>query len=303
MKKPVPEEEIGFLTIHFGAAQVRIDGKKENIRQVSVGIICASGIGISRLMLSKLDKIFRERISMTAYGKNDITLYVEKKTDFFVSSIPLKLDSDMVQVNPLLNSEDIERIRQKIFQYERLPQKQEDEESQFTLQLEQINILAIQVKTIIKYMEVFRVSNDISFEELVVAISERMSPYNDRQLMIQEDIEEREQLSSQIFAEFGFALVHTRTRGVTRPSFSICITKDKGSFSNPYFKGINVVLIMLLPIDDNIRINSEILGYISSLLIEDYDFLATIGAGEEGEIRNVLSEHLRAFFNQYLNRV
>lgn len=303
LKKPVPEEEIGFLTIHFGAAQVRIDGKKENIRQVSVGIICASGIGISRLMLSKLDKIFRERISMTAYGKNDITLYVEKKTDFFVSSIPLKLDSDMVQVNPLLNSEDIERIRQKIFQYERLPQKQEDEESQFTLQLEQINILAIQVKTIIKYMEVFRVSNDISFEELVVAISERMSPYNDRQLMIQEDIEEREQLSSQIFAEFGFALVHTRTKGVTRPSFSICITKDKGSFSNPYFKGINVVLIMLLPIDDNIRINSEILGYISSLLIEDYDFLATIGAGEEGEIRNVLSEHLRAFFNQYLNRV
>ena len=121
--------------------------------------------------------------------------------------------------------------------------------------------------------------------------------------MIQEDIEEREQLSSQIFAEFGFALVHTRTKGVTRPSFSICITKDKGSFSNPYFKGINVVLIMLLPIDDNIRINSEILGYISSLLIEDYDFLATIGAGEEGEIRNVLSEHLRAFFNQYLNRV
>ena len=303
LNKPVPEEEIGFLTIHFGAAQVRIDGKKENIRQVSVGIICASGIGISRLMLSKLEKIFRDRIHMSAYGKNDITPYVEKKTDFFVSSIPVKLDSDMIQVNPLLNNEDIESIRQKIFQYERLPQKQEDEESAFTLQLEQINILAIQIKTIIKYMDVFRVSNNISFDELVVAISERLTPYNDRQLMIQEDIEEREQLGSQIFAEFGFGLLHTRTKGVTRPSFSICITKDKEAFYDPYFKGIGVILIMLLPVDDNIRVNSEILGYISSLLIEDYDFLATIAGGEEGEIRNKLSEQLRTFFNQYLNRV
>ena len=45
IKKQVPEEEIGFLTIHFGAAEVRLEGKKENIRPVSVGIICASEIG------------------------------------------------------------------------------------------------------------------------------------------------------------------------------------------------------------------------------------------------------------------
>lgn len=301
--RPVPETEVGFLTIHFGAAQVRMEGKKENIRQVSVGIVCASGIGISRLMLSKLNKVFHERIQMETYGQNDITPYVAGKMDFFISSMPLKqTDADVLYVNPLLNSEDMEQIRQKIFHYERVPKK-EEKETQFTLELEQVNILAMQIKTILQYMDVFKFSNEITFEELVAAISEKMSPYSDRQMMIQEDIEEREKLGSQIFAEFGFALLHTRTKGVIRPSFGVCITKDKKAFHNPYFKGITAVLVMLLPKDDNVRINSEILGYISSMLIEDYEFLLTITQGEKEEIRAALSQHLRVFFNQYLNKL
>lgn len=301
--KPVPETEVGFLTIHFGAAQVRMEGQKENIRQVSVGIICASGIGISRLMLSKLDKIFKDRIRMETYGQNDITPYIASKVDFFISSIAMKqLDADVILVNPLLDHDDIEKIRQKIFRYERIPQK-EHEENRFTMELEQVNILAMQIKIILRYMEVFKVSNDISFEELVVAISEKMSPYRDRQVMIQEDIEEREKLGSQIFAEFGFGLLHTRTKGVIRPSFSVCTTKDMKAFNHPYFKGINVVLVMLIPVDENVKINSEILGYISSLLIEDYDFLTTITRGDKEEISSALSQNLRKFFNQYLNKL
>lgn len=301
--KPVPEEEIGFLTIHFGAAQVRLEGQKENIRQVSVGIVCASGIGISRLMLSKLDKIFKERIHLEAYGKNDITPYIVSKTDFFVSSIALHLeDADILSVNPLLNEEDISKIRQKIYHYERLPKK-EEEETFFAVQLEQVNIMVMQIKTILRYVDVFKVSNDITFDELIAVIAEKMSPYGDRQVMIQEAIEERERLGSQIFAEFGFALLHTRTKGVTRPGFSVWLTKDKKAFDNPYFKGISVVLVMLLPIDDNIKVNSEILGYISSSLIEDYDFLTTITGGNKAEIQSALSNQLRRFFNQYLNNL
>ncbi len=307
MGKPIPETEIGFLTIHFGAAQVRMEGKKENIRRVTVGVVCASGIGISRLMLTKLDRIFRERIQMETYGQSDITPYIAGKIDFFVSSIALKsadvdVDVDVIQVNPLLNNEDIEKIRQKIFYYERIPKK-EQEETRFMMELEQVNILAMQIKTILRYMEVFRVSNDLTFEELVIAVSEKMSPYRDQQMMIQEDIERREKLGSQIFAEFGFGLLHTRTKGVLRPSFSVCVTRDRGTFCNPYFKGIQVVLVMLLPVDENIRVNSEILGHISSVLIEDYTFLDTVIKGEKEEIRMGLSEHLRLFFNQYLNRI
>ena len=143
-------------------------------------------------MQSKLNKIFRDRINLETYGQNDITPYVIGKMDFFVSSIASKqIDADVLLVNPLLSDDDINQIRKKIFHYERIP-KIEQKENLFTLQLEQVNILAMQIKTILRYMEVSKVSNDITFEELVIAISEKMSVYRDRQILIQEDIEARE---------------------------------------------------------------------------------------------------------------
>lgn len=299
-KKAVPESEIGFLTVHFGAAVVRMEAERENIRQVAVGVVCASGIGISRLMSSKLEKTFKDRIAVVAYGKSDVTPYITGKTDFFVSSIPLEAEDDqVVYVNPLLNEEDMEAIRHKVFYYERQPGKEPDG-TKFSQQLDTINLIAAQIKTIIKYMGFFQVDKEITFEELVKAVSVESSPYTDQREMIWEDIMNREKIGTQVFAEFGFALFHTRTKGVSRPGFTVCMTKDLSPFTDPYFKGIQVILVMLLPVDEHLKENSAILGHISSALIEDYNFLETISRGEKEEIRALLSEHLSKFFRQYL---
>lgn len=224
--KPVPEAETGFLTVHFGAALVRMEGKKEDIRQV----------------------------------------------------------------------------RKMVYQYERTPEK-EKKETGFSEQLEEINLVVAQINAVIKYMDFFKVDHYITFEELLIAIGEKLSPYRDRGKMIQEDIRRREKIASQIFAEFGFALLHTRTKGVVRPSFTVCMTKDLQPFRDPYFKKIRVVFIMLLPIDENTRINSEILGQISALLVEDSSFMDTVLSGDKEAIRAALSAHLKKFFNQYLARI
>lgn len=245
--KCVPEEEIGFLTVHFGAAMVRLEGKREQIRKVHVGVVCSSGIGISRLMSSKLKKVFKDRMELTTYGKNDITPYIAGKTDFFVSSIPMdRQQVPVIYVNPLLNEENMEEIRRMTYQYERIPRKQK-ESDEFSVQLEQI--------------------------------------------------------STQIFAEFGFALLHTRTKGVIRPGFSICMTKDLGAFLDPYFKGITTVYIMLAPIDDHLQVNNDILGHISGMLIEEYEFTDTVARGDKAEIRDVLSRYLKKYFNQCLTDI
>lgn len=83
---------------------VRLESRNENLRPVDVGVVCSSGIGISRLMSSKLDKVFKDRMQITTYGKNDITPYLISKTDFFISSISMELDEiPVVFVSPLLN--------------------------------------------------------------------------------------------------------------------------------------------------------------------------------------------------------
>ena len=299
--KKVPEEETGFLTVHFGAALVRLENRNEEIRKVHVGVVCSSGIGISRLMASKLQKVFRDRVQLTAYGKNDVTPYVMGKTDFFVSSIPLEqMETPVVFVNPLLNDSDMEEIRRKVYQYERTPEKNK-EADEFSVQLEEINLVAAQINQVIKYMEFFKVDNRITFEELLIAIGEKLSPYSDRQEMIREDIMRREQIASQVFAEFGFALLHTRTKGVIRPSFSVCMTKNLEAFQNPYLKGIKVVFVMLVPEDENLKVNNDILGYISSLLIEEYEFMDVVSGGRKEEIKDCLSRYLKKYFNKYLS--
>ncbi|MBP3489986.1 MAG: BglG family transcription antiterminator [Roseburia sp.] len=298
--KPVPAEETGYLTVHFGAALVRLEERKEKIRKVQVGVVCSSGIGISRLMSSKLEKIFRDRIAITTYGKNDITPFVASRVDFFITSITLEqAPIPVLEVNPLLNEEDIQRIQHMVYKYERMPGKQQ-ETDEFTVQLEEINLVAAQINTVIKYMDFFKVDNRITFEELLIAIGERMSPYSDRREMIREDILRRERISTQVFAEFGFALLHTRTKGVIRPGFSVCMTRDLQAFSDPYFKGITVVFVMLVPMDDRISVNNEILGYISSMLIEEVEFMDVVKRGDKEEIRSYLSKSLKKYFKKYL---
>jgi EAL domain-containing protein (putative c-di-GMP-specific phosphodiesterase class I)/GGDEF domain-containing protein len=48
-----------------------MENNKENKRKVDIGIVCASGIGISRLMHSKLKRFLKERAELVTYGKED----------------------------------------------------------------------------------------------------------------------------------------------------------------------------------------------------------------------------------------
>lgn len=119
----VPESEIGFLAIHFGAAEVRMESRKESRRKVNIGIVCASGIGISRLMSSKVARDFADRVELSVYGMTDLSPYVLSKTDFFVSTIPIKEEADILYVSPLLPAEDMEQIAGKVRRCEFMPKK------------------------------------------------------------------------------------------------------------------------------------------------------------------------------------
>lgn len=298
--KCVPEAEIGFLAVHFGAALVRAEGKLENIRPVSVAVVCSSGIGISRLMLTKLESIFHERVIMKTYGKRDMTPYEQKKYDFCITSITIeKLDIPVIDVNPLLTEDDIERIRRMVDKYERTPQKNK-EVAGYIDQMEEVQLVATQINYIIKYMRLYREKKDVTFEMLLKNIGMVLSPYEDQQALIRKSIEEREKVASQVYAEFDFALLHARTEGVQNPMFHICLTEDGTSYDNPYFKNITVVFIMLVPVDDNLQRNTEILGYISEMLVEDSSFLDVVREGEEEKCREKLSKQLKKYFANHV---
>ena len=63
-------------------------------------------------------------------------------------------DIPVVSVNPLLNKENMEEVREMILRYERMPEKHK-EENEFSVKLEEINLVAVQIKTILKNMGIF----------------------------------------------------------------------------------------------------------------------------------------------------
>lgn len=299
----VPEEETGFFAIHFGAALQRLENQKENHRQVEIGIVCASGIGIARLMLTRMSRFLGNRVKISTWSREDVTPYAAEGIDFFVSSIHFEFEgADILYVDPLLPDKDLERIEGKVKTYALTPAKRKIE-NDFSRQLEQVNYLAVQIKSMVKELRYFLVDPEISFEALLEKAAAHLTPYSDRQQQICQDIAERERMASQFFAGLGFGLLHTRTAGVTRPVFMILRTNTQEPFTAASYKGSDVVLLMLIPRDEHIQENSDMFGYLSTSLIEDDDFMDIIRDGDEAVTREKFNQLMRQYFNAYLEKL
>lgn len=296
----VPDEEIGFLAIHFGAAKVRLESQKEKIRKVQIGVVCASGIGMSRLMLSKLKQVFHDRVDIQVYGKRDIDEYVVQKNDFFVSSIQLEItDVPVVYVDLFMNDSNIEEIQRLVYHFERCD-KNKTNKDDFTLQLEKINVLTTQINAVIQSFHLYKINEDISFDDLLALIGKSLGRTKEQRDIIIQDLKNRESISSQVLAEFGFALLHARTTGVKQPIVTIYVPDSSDIFEDVYFKKIRVVFVILIPDDENLEINGELLGYISSAIIEDPSFLEIASNKNQEEVRNYISTKMKEFLQENL---
>ena len=59
---------------------------------------------------------------------------------------------------------------------------------------------------------------------------------------------------------------------------------------------------MLAPVDNSMAGN-DMMGYISSMLIEEYEFMDIVLTGDKEGMRQMLSKNLKKYFNQYLARL
>lgn len=298
----IPEAEIGFLAIHFGAALVRIESEKEIKRTVNIGLVCGSGIGISRLMMSRLQKLLKARAKLNTYGKSDLNQFVLEKNDFFVSSMELgEIEAEVLQVSPLLPEEDLHRINELVQKYA-IISKEREFNSDFERQMEQINDLAGRVKEILRNFLCIKLDNKVNFEQLLEVAAQNITPYEENRKRIVEEISKREKMATQIIPELGIALLHARIAGIFQTGFYVCIPSNN-KFQDEYLQTIEAAVVMLIPDDVHKQENSQILGYLSESLIEDESFLVDIKSGDEIRIKDSLSRLLKRYFNNYLDIV
>ena len=298
----VNEEEVGFLAMHFGAAQERVRENKLFTRKVNIGIVCASGFGVARLMMTRLKDKFGDRAILKAYGKGEINKYVISGTDFFVSTMNLdQLPVDYLQVSPLIPPKDLVKIEYKLEDYSHI--KREATATPFNRRLDEAYFLIREIKSIIRRYRRMETSENIRFRELLQFLTMQVTDSLHAAAALRDGIEERERLNSQIFPDLGIALLHCRSGAVREPVFISCTPRGTGNFKDPYFKGIRVALLMAMPVDDDRKMHAEVLGSISGAMVTNPYFLHKIKTGREDEIRAELAKELKCFFFDYLDRV
>jgi mannitol operon transcriptional antiterminator len=298
----VREEEIGFLAMHFGAAEERILERQKAARRVVIGVICASGFGVARLMLTKLSNHLGDRATFRAYGKDEITPGVIEDTDFFVSTLNLdSLGIDCVRVSPLITASDLSQIEYRIKGYGQVRRRRQD--TDFVRQMDEVGVIAGDLSSLIRKYRHYEISPNVNFRELLRVLSMQLTDSLAAAAKVISAVTERERLNSQIFPEMGFCLLHCRTDPVGETVFVSCSPRGDDHFRDPYLKGVRAAVMMLMPIDDHRRIHADVLGRISSAFIKNEVFLKAVQDGSEDNVRTELTHELRTFFSEYVEKL
>ena len=295
----VSDSEVGYLAIHFGAALERIHERKCRRRPVEIGIVCAGGFGVARLMSTKIRNFLREDVTIKTYGRDELTPYVASRTDFFVSGLVIdNPEIDVVKVSPLINSNDIMAIRLKVDEYSRMPSKHEDED--FTIQLGKINEIVSKIKRLIKNYRNYREDGSSTLEQLIENMSDKLTDSPAAAVTLKNDIMRRERVMTQVFPELGFALFHCKTRSVDNVIFASATPSRGEYFTDESLGNIKAAVFLAAPIGKADE-DTKILGTISSAFVEEENLLISIFENNEEETKRIIKKVLKIYFNEYIS--
>ena len=108
----ISEEEIAYLTIHFGAALERLNYPLK--RTAEVVVVCSSGVGTTNLLEVRLKNEFKGINIVDSLSTFEVQDDTDKLDgiDFIISTIPFKFDKkDVITVKPFLDEDDIDKIK------------------------------------------------------------------------------------------------------------------------------------------------------------------------------------------------
>ncbi|MBP1040533.1 BglG family transcription antiterminator [Vagococcus sp. BWB3-3] len=307
--QPVPEEEIGYLVLHFGAALLQ----QEEQVALSALVVCASGIGTSRMLVTRLKQAIPQLKTLKTISLFELTKEMESHPyDLLVSTIDLgQVDYEYFHVTPILSEREISQIEvylQNKRSHYRRKQNREEKEQQLT-KLEAIHLLENRqlytetVVTLLSNFQVVRIDNSLTtIEDTLRAICTTLLE-QDRRLDVEgllQSLLVREKWSGFGIAETELALFHARNASIRQPIFQLFPLTNP--IMMPAMGGgeVQVATIVLLLAPEKLEQQGlELMSQISSLLIESEATTACLQSGDSRRITQFVVERLLAFANSY----
>jgi len=150
----VPDEEVGFIAIHIGAALERIKMVKSNMYKAVV--VCGTGVGTAQLLSTKIvNKFANIKVLGTVSSRKVKEFCRNRDLDLIISTVPTEYkEVPEIVVSPLLLEEDIAEIYKFLCTYP--PKNSEFDRKTITESLLKI----IEKNCIVKHRE--RLMQDLS---------------------------------------------------------------------------------------------------------------------------------------------
>ncbi len=288
----IPANEVGYVTMHVGAAIERQQGFESGLR---VLIICPNGISTAKILLSKLKRRFPEIDAIDVCSLREMDEKLSDDYDIVLSTVEVNKGSgsDIVVISPFLPNRDIDRVRAMVKAKTRERSNLEnialvdpgDEVSESEEDFSLANNM----------LQSFRLKN-ISSENIGGVIKEIIYELSECNLLressrVEEQIRKREEKGSVVIPNSHVALVHIRTEEIGTPFIGVFRLENFIKMKSTGFSAENVdtILVMLARKNESDYI-LEMLGKISASMVEEEGFMNVLRFGDIKDIRNELIE-------------
>ena len=289
----IPPEEIGYMALHIGAAVVNQEGIKG--RAI---VVCASGFGTSRLIVSHLKKELPGIEVVGAISSAELSEWLpsSRGVDIILSTIQLPTikDDRLIVVSPILTERDLQKLKNH------LEERRYKLTSPFSAVLPESNTMVLKtayygeaLAQLVRTVDWVKVmAEEKSLNWLNSVISESSIVISPNRLI--EAFKERERQGS--FVVGSIAILHSRTDAV-RALFAQIV-----SFENPVNWGseeggqqlVTTVLLMAGP-PDAPREHFSFLGEWTSGLLNK-KLAESLSSGDKEQAVNAVRDYLQQVY-------
>ena len=298
----VRESDIGYVAMHFAASAERI---QENEQKIVAAVVCPTGISSSRMLAASLRKTFpgiEVRRVLSAFNIEPRQLW-EEGIDMIFSTVDLKTDFPWMRVNQILQAQDMMRIRNEIVRInrERIRQRTQAAGSrrEGSLRIRDIRRLTDLGGEILQILDHFRLITVKAADRdtLLDLAAETITETAEEAAWVRQGFAEREARASTYVEEMQICLCHCRTKALQHSRVSyLRLDQTLMTREGP----VEGALIMAVP-EGHKDYQTEAVGRISALLVEEEGFLQALKAGDEEESIHLVETALEKYYQGYLS--
>ena len=255
--------ELSYIVIHFASSFEQIY-RKNFIRAL---VICASGIGSSKILGSQIRKNIPEIKNLEYTIPSKVTKSLVNNYDVVISTIELEQDIDYLLIPTILKEKDISLIQERILA-SRSFRRNDFVKSENTFNIDKLGS-ACQI--ILKNTEYIVADNTKNNKEILDNIFENSTLVINNKKEIVDSLLNRHNKSSVVIPNTDIALFHTLDKGLAEPFIIICSLNNVLAMKDAMGEEQRVEYFIIM-VSPNEQEYTELLSQVSIAILDDKIF-------------------------------